>query len=139
MRYPIDRILERFEQKFIPEPNSGCWLWVGGTTRETQKGYGVFAHQTRTDFRPAHRVAYEIYRGLSVPKGLDLDHLCRVRSCVNPFHLEPVTRKENADRGLKGILSTHCKRGHLYTGERDSRGWRKCLPCGRIRKCPTAS
>ena len=114
-------ILERFEAKYIPEPNCGCWLW---TASLDGKGYGQFQIGTRAAQKlvRAHRFAYEQAKG-PIPKGLDLDHKCRVRSCVNPDHLEPVTRSENLRRGVGPTLTkvrraaqTHCKRGHPLDG-----------------------
>lgn len=133
MRIPITAgsLEARLEQKYIPEPNTGCWLWIGGMTRSG--GYGIVARSHRKDLSVAHRASYEFYRG-AIPAGLELDHLCRVRSCVNPYHVEPVTRKENARRGLRGVLSAHCLRGHQYTGELDTRGWRRCRDCDRVRR-----
>lgn len=71
-----------------------CWLW----TAATEKGYGLYRHDGRLS--KAHRVVYELLVG-PVPTGLDLDHLCRVRNCVNPAHLEPVTRAVNLRRGAE--------------------------------------
>ncbi|MEE8234211.1 MAG: HNH endonuclease signature motif containing protein [Gammaproteobacteria bacterium] len=85
----------------------------------------------------AHRVSYEMENGL-VPKGLELDHLCRVRNCVNPQHVEPVTHKENCQRGEVGInhrRKTHCNRGHPYSGDNlyivPKNGKRGCKTCSR--------
>jgi HNH endonuclease len=115
----------------IPEPNSGCWLWMAclGTG-----GYG------RLGKKFAHRVSYEIFK-CEVPRELDLDHLCRVRCCVNPDHLEPVTRKVNVNRG-QGMRNgadwqeskTHCPKGHVYSignTYTDPSGCRHCLICRR--------
>ena len=101
----------RFLDKIEPEPNSGCWLWAG--TLVEPSGYGVFAVKRKSV--QAHRVSYEIHVG-PIPEGLQLDHLCRVRCCVNPAHLEPVTHRENGLRGV-GICAgfarrTHCLNGH---------------------------
>ena len=88
-----------------------CWLWTGHVNRG---GYGMFnAEAGRT--RVAHRQSYEIFVGL-IPEGLQLDHLCRNRRCVNPAHLEPVTAAENTARGLNA-KRTACPRGHDYTPE----------------------
>lgn len=90
-----------------------CWLWTG----ELQDGYGyVKAHKTpRTT---AHRYVYEYLVG-PVPEGLQLDHLCRIRNCVNPDHLEPVTIAENVRRGqsfsARNKRKTHCNQGHEFT------------------------
>jgi len=71
---------------------SGCWIWTGSTQ---WNGYGSVSWKGAR--RVAHRVSYELLAG-PIPKGLQLDHLCRVRGCVNPQHLEPVTNKENVRR-----------------------------------------
>lgn len=112
----------------------GCWLWTG-TVYKT--GYGGLATRLRLTpggSRLAHRAAYQLLVG-PIPEGLHLDHLCRVRRCVNPAHLEPVTPKENARRGLRGALKTHCPHGHPLTAEnmtvRSLDGARVCHPCVR--------
>lgn len=79
--------------KVAPEPNTGCWLWLGALSA---KGYARF-HDRSYIVVWAHRWAYVHFRG-RIPKGKHLDHLCRVPSCVNPDHLEPVTVKENNRR-----------------------------------------
>ena len=106
-----------------------CWEW----TASRIKGYGQFA---RTLPRVAHRRAYECLVG-PVPESLELDHLCRVRHCVNPDHLEPVTGSENALRGLRPIQlrsKRYCPQGHPYSGSnlyvRPS-GVRECRRCMR--------
>ena len=92
-----------------------CWMWLAGTF---SRGYGVF--QWHNKARLAHHFVYEKLRG-PVPKGLELDHLCRNTSCVNLSHLEAVTHRENVLRG-DGVAAhrarqTHCKRGHALTEE----------------------
>lgn len=124
---------ERLEEKYIPEPNSGCWLW----TAAQLNGYGAIKVDGR--FRGAHRVSYELHKG-QIPVGLVLDHLCRVPFCVNPDHLEPVTIGENISRGDNHHRrKTHCKRGHAFTAENTlmlSTGSRACRACakGRLAK-----
>ncbi len=105
--------LTRLYRWFIPEPNSGCWLWFGSTGHN---GYGRLWENTENRLRAAHRISYEFFIG-PVPDGLVLDHLCRVRCCVNPAHLEPVTNEENIRRGQAGSNmsgKTHCRQGHPY-------------------------
>lgn len=110
---------ERIDAMSMPEPNSGCWLWLGGLSH----GYGVL------DQRGAHCISYEHHIG-PIPDGLELDHKCRTRACVNPWHLEPVTHAENIRRAYR--TQTHCKRGHPLSGDnltphRDGR--RQCRAC----------
>lgn len=102
----VDRLLDGSE----PEPNSGCWLWVGNFSIDRGGSpRGVLSINNRTKL--AYRVAYEVLRG-PIHAGLEIDHLCRVPLCINPAHLEPVTPKENQRRG-KGSYTT-CKRGHPF-------------------------
>lgn len=121
---------QSLEERFSAEPNTGCWLWLGGIYPTS--GYG---HWGRV---PAHRRMYETLVGPIRP-GLEIDHKCRVRLCVNPAHLEPVTHKENMLRGntfqRRNALKTHCYRGHAFTFENTrvrtvqgntSRACRKC-------------
>lgn len=106
---------EKIQARIEPEPMSGCWLWTGG--RES-KGYGRYGKNGRK----AHRLVYELLVG-PVPEGLQLDHLCRNRICVSPWHLEPVTGKVNVARGEGFDVGkvhrerTHCPHGHPYEGE----------------------
>jgi len=104
----------------------GCWLWSGPLNA---KGYGKHGRKM------AHRLVYEILRG-SVPDGLQLDHTCRTRQCVNPDHLEPVTSRVNTMRGVgiaaRRAVSTTCKSGHQLIGSNvyiDPLGYRRCRAC----------
>lgn len=109
---------------------NGCWLWV--LTRDPD-GYGEGCFQKRK--RRAHRLAWEAFKG-PIPPGFHVDHLCRVRHCVNPEHLEPVTAGENIRRGLTGYTRrTECKRGHKFAehGRLDSQGRNQCRECDRLR------
>lgn len=111
-----------------------CWIWQRSLDRN---GYG---QGSRPDGqRKAYRIYYERYVG-RVPAGLHLDHLCRVRECVNPDHLEPVTQRENNLRGhtpaARNAVKTHCIRGHEFSPENtyvDSLGKRHCRTCHRRR------
>ena len=90
-----------------------CWLWTG----RLHDGYGYISVGPRQ--RRAHRLVYELLVG-PVPPDLDLDHLCRIRRCVNPDHLEPVTRRENLRRSpliYRRPAGTHCRNGHQRTPE----------------------
>lgn len=92
-----------------------CWIWTGWVNPE---GYGRVVFKGKR--YQAHRLVYEKLVGL-IPKGLQLDHLCRNKSCVNPEHLEPVTAKENTLRGngqsAVNLRKTHCIRGHRLDGD----------------------
>ncbi len=123
--------LKRFEAKYIPEPNSGCWLWLG---TGNQHGYGRFVVNGQITL--AHRFAYETLKGPLVD-GLELDHLCRMRCCVNPDHLEQVTHAENVRRGA--AVETHCKWGHEWTPENTwmNGAWRFCRQCNNDRQKAT--
>ena len=123
-------IIPRLESRSRLTPE-GCWEWFGA---KSPAGYGTISWLGRD--RPTHRVAYELLVG-PVPDGLQLDHLCRNRACLNPEHLEPVTNRENTRRGLLGVLKTHCKHGHEYTTENTRitpEGKRVCRICHRGRE-----
>lgn len=110
------------------EKTDSCWLWTGTRLKD---GYGQISVAGKN--RYVHRIAYAIVIG-PIPKGKCLDHLCRVRHCVNPTHLEPVSIQENIQRGdlwkVNG-LKTHCRQGHPYSGENllMVSGERRCRTC----------
>lgn len=130
------------EERLWPkvEKTETCWLWTGSVN---DYGYGaIHAKGRRTG---VHRAVYELLVG-PIPEGFQIDHLCRVRNCVNPAHLEPVTQRENLRRGRAGAHygeRTHCKNGHPFdesnTTVRIDRAngtpVRVCLQCHRDASC----
>jgi HNH endonuclease len=122
------------EDRFWSKVNFGgwldCWLWNGATS---QNGYGQFWLNGRQS--GAHRVAYSMLVG-PIPDGLVIDHLCRVRQCVNPVHLDPTTQRENVLRGegppASVVRSGICKNGHPRSENavvrRDGKG-QDCRAC----------
>lgn len=124
----------RFAAKISPEPNTGCWLWLGCVDRS---GYGQVKYKGKTT--EAHRAVYELLGGEVAAE--DLDHTCRVRSCVNPLHLEPVSHRENMRRGSgfagQNARKTHCVRGHEFTTANTrphGDGNRACRQCETVRR-----
>jgi hypothetical protein len=103
---------ERLAARIDYQGDDQCWEWRGWRDRH---GYGRI--DVKRVSRLAHRIAYEILIG-PIPDGLELDHLCRNTSCVNPAHLEPVTHRENMGRGTFAT-KTHCPAGHLYAEHMD--------------------
>lgn len=100
------------QAKYVTDAAAGCWMW---TAYINPDGYGMFKH--RGAMRLAHGASYELHIG-PVPDGLELDHLCRNRACVNPDHLEPVPHKVNVQRAKKSSSSTGIRgvsrRGNSY-------------------------
>ena len=114
---------ERFIAHTSIEDAAACWRWTASVCRD---GYAKF-YVNRKHVK-AHNYAYREIIG-KIPEGLILDHLCRVRNCVNPFHLEPVTTRENIRRGEnKERRKTACPRGHAYDVI-TSEGKRRCRVC----------
>lgn len=146
----------RFNEKLTagpraPDCTGDCWSWRAAHFKKT--GYAMFSVRGQDGiWRPtvAHRVAYELYRA-EIPAGLDLDHLCLNRGCVNPWHLEPVTRAVNLARSRRSggsagrkpgsvnvTVRDRCEAGHEYTPENTYRkpsrpNKRICRACNRIR------
>jgi hypothetical protein len=120
---------ERFWSHVDRRADDECWSW----DRPTPSGYGRFKIAEKMFY--AHRIAYELLVG-PIPEGLQLDHLCRQRSCCNPTHLEPVTNRVNSLRsnnvGAIHAAVTHCPAGHPYDDDNTYRypdGRRGCRAC----------
>lgn len=124
-RTPLrDRILASIEVDA-----NGCWIWQKSCDRD---GY---AQMTNGSNRRAHRVSYAEFKG-EPPAGLQIDHLCRVRNCVNPEHLEAVDSRTNLMRGntqaAANAAKTECAQGHPFSAENTKitvAGRRKCRKC----------
>jgi hypothetical protein len=140
--WPRKSLAERLYSRFEIDQATGCWLWTGGTNAE---GYGIIIRNGDERLR-VHRVSYEIHYSAAIPDGHDLDHVChtrdplcvggpacRHRRCINPLHLEPVTRAENVRRGFARVPKTHCANNHEFTpaNTRIRRGRRECITCAR--------
>jgi hypothetical protein len=133
-RRPVTRIYSRGTpieraMKHVVVDEAGCWIWNGS---RTPAGYGNM-NLGNGKYGHAHRVTYEHHHG-PIPDGLVLDHLCRVRECVNPSHLEAVTERENLRRGESPAWRSHnsgvCQRGHSLADARRH-------PDGRVINCRT--
>ena len=140
----IANIPARFEKLHIPEPNSGCWIWLGTVDKA---GYGRFTIGRPGTYKMtgAHIISYILAHGKRPPS--ELDHTCKLRCCVNPAHLEPVTHYENLMRGdgwgAKNKRKTHCDSGHPLSAENTyvwigtvhgrSVKMRQCRTCGRAK------
>lgn len=129
-------LLERLWGFIEPEPTSGCWIWLGARDK---RGYGRLSFGGKSGF--AHRVLYETYKS-AVPSGHELDHRCRLTSCVNPDHLEPVTHRVNVLRG-NGLTARYARRTNCIHGHSlaDAHMWKNgrqricriCRTCGKCR------
>ena len=115
MNNQFDKFKPRIKSKI--KMVDSCWVWQGSKTRCKKAFYGIIWNGERNEV--AHRVSYRAFVG-EIPKGLTLDHQCRVTLCVNPKHLKPMTLKENIllGNGATAInkRKTHCLRGHPLAG-----------------------
>lgn len=124
IKTPVERFLEKVEK------SDSCWYWLAG---KDKNGYGRFRHN---GWHGAHRFSYEHFMS-PIPSGLVIDHICRIRHCVNPDHLRITTNKDNILTGIGfpacNSRKTRCKRGHLLEGVNIEiyHGRRCCLICRR--------
>lgn len=129
--------VERYKARTVVDPERGCWLFQGFLHPKT--GYGDSCY--RGEKMMAHRAMYIAAKG-PIPEGMFILHSCDVRNCINPDHLRIGTISENKQdelqRGRNWEASkTECPKGHPYVGENvvvDSRGWRHCRICDKIRQ-----
>lgn len=119
------RLPDRFWDKVMPEPNSGCWLWTGSLN---EKGYGQFSWEGKP-------VKAHIMTTGPVPNGMERDHKCRIRSCCNDAHLEIVTHAENMKRTSLYTQKEFCAKGHPLSGENlyVDKNKRQCKACAKER------
>lgn len=136
-----EKLADRFWERVAP-PGLGdsCWNWTGAIRKSD--GYALYC-ESRRGSTYAHRVAYRSLRG-EIPVGLVLDHLCRNKRCVNPWHLEAVSQRTNVLRGrgptAVNARRTICVNGHALVPENTGRtrdGRRFCRECGRINEHAT--
>lgn len=144
MPRPLGSHIMTLEQRFMrhvyADPNTGCWLWGGAN--DGREGYGNLRDDEGRLVK-AHRISHQLFKG-EIPIGHEIDHRCKFPCCVNPDHIEAVTRQENMRRaskiGLKfgGIANgrrqqakTHCPQGHSYLENAyvNASGWRRCKVC----------
>lgn len=123
----VERITDRCEV-------GDCWIWLGG---KTGSGYGAIRHDGKN--HSTHRAMWQELVG-PIPDGYHIDHLCRVRACCNPDHLEPVPPATNVRRALVGRRWKTCKRGHEWNGANTyvyPDGHRQCRACLAINRRKT--
>lgn len=127
MNWGDNRLPASFWTRVSPEPNSGCWFWIG-----TENGLGYGRVKVKRRYVYTHRMM--VAADGRDPSGFDVDHLCRNTSCCNPAHLDVVTHRENQRRGIKGVLTTTCPKGHPYDADNTfvtRSGSRACRTCKR--------
>lgn len=122
---------ERFVSKVVVDPQTGCWIWQAALGLD---GYGRFGNNGGKKATPlvvrAHRYAFTQVIG-RLPERLKLDHLCRNPKCCNPWHVEPVTQRENVRRGLAGNSDGRCRSGRHLLAEVGLVEGNRCGECRR--------
>jgi hypothetical protein len=134
-KHGFPALRERLFSRLIINPETGCLLWTGSCSEE---GYGRLGRDGRKAL--VHRVMYELFVG-PIPDGLEIDHLCRVRNCAAPGHLEAVTGRVNKLRGntitAAAAGATHCPQKHEYDLLNtwiSPAGQRRCRACRREKR-----
>ena len=136
----ISKAVDLFNTRY--QKTKSCWNWIGSITKN---GYGIVTVGGRRENGGktyyAHRLAYELFK-VKIPLGLEIDHLCRNRKCVNPNHLETVTRSENTKRGIGPMLLARingskkfCKHNHPFDKVNTryrKKGGRACKTCDKV-------
>ena len=127
IRNPSERFFEKVEK------TDSCWIWKGNLN---PMGYGRFT--VRYSYIYAHRFSYELVNG-PIQEGMQIDHLCRNTSCVNPFHLDAVSAQMNNSRSTspsaRNKIKTHCKNGHIFNLQNtyiNPDGDRECRECRKL-------
>ena len=131
----LDKLPQKYRDRIIVEAETACWLWQKNINKA---GYGHYQPSFRGKTYRAHRLIFELVKG-HIPDGLEIDHKCRVKNCVNPEHLELVTHAENCRRSpLNMLRKSHCRNGHEFDGENtlwvrgtNGRPYRQCRVCNR--------
>jgi len=133
----LNELPQTIQERIIPLTESGCWIWMGWVN---DSGYGMIRRQKNNvkEHIRVHRYVYELLNE-PIPKNMTIDHLCRVRLCVNPHHMEIVSPVENVMRGesraAKAARRDTCAKGHPYTllnFVARSDGYRGCRICTEV-------
>jgi hypothetical protein len=139
--FPAKPPSERFHGKYEVDRESGCWLWTAYISNRGYGTIGLTVGPNKSKSIYAHRLSYEMHHG-PIPDGLVVDHICNVRRCVNPEHLQLLTPLANIERSDHPIYERRrqnvCVRGHDLTDPvnvyiRPSNGRRMCRACFRVR------
>ena len=130
----IDWIMSNCKVEFMAIPMSECWIWMG---TQDQDGYGmVRSSASQGPMRRTHRVAYHLVYG-DIPIGMQLDHVCRIRKCCNPLHMDVVTLHENVLRGERHkpwlAECVKCGSDDIAYRKRGNGRNRECRACKRVR------
>lgn len=132
----LQQLPPELQRRLIVQGDRGCWIWTGYLN---ERGYGRVSYGGRYPY--VHRLVWTLLAD-AIPVDRELDHLCKVKACANPAHLEPVTHQVNFERSLGELraaaklrVKSHCKRGHPLSGDNlyvvPKTGERCCRECRR--------